>query len=53
MQYANAVAAALVAKRPKTRYRVGADSWISAVAHRLTPDRLLDALIALAVTRAR
>ncbi|WP_375487617.1 SDR family NAD(P)-dependent oxidoreductase [uncultured Mycobacterium sp.] len=53
MQYANAVAAALVAKRPKTRYRVGADPWISTVARRLTPDRVLDVLVALAVSRSR
>jgi NAD(P)-dependent dehydrogenase (short-subunit alcohol dehydrogenase family) len=53
MQYANAVAAALVAKRPKTRYRVGADPWISTVAQRFTPDRVLDVLVALAVSRSR
>jgi NAD(P)-dependent dehydrogenase (short-subunit alcohol dehydrogenase family) len=50
--YANAVAAALVAKHPKVRYRVGADSWRNAVARRVVPDRLMDALIAAAVWRS-
>jgi hypothetical protein len=53
--YADAVAAALAAKRPKTRYRVGADSWSSALARRVVPDRMMDALIAVglkASTRA-
>jgi hypothetical protein len=45
--YANAVAAALAAKRPKARYRVGADSWSSALARRVVPDRMMDALIAV------
>ncbi|BCO35636.1 short-chain dehydrogenase [Mycobacterium heckeshornense] len=49
MHYANAVAAAVVAKRPKIRYRVGPDSWASALARRVAPDRLTDALIALAL----
>jgi NAD(P)-dependent dehydrogenase (short-subunit alcohol dehydrogenase family) len=43
--YADAVAAALAAKRPKSRYRVGADSWASALVRRLVPDRMMDALI--------
>jgi NAD(P)-dependent dehydrogenase (short-subunit alcohol dehydrogenase family) len=47
--YANAVAAALIAKRPKARYRVGADSRSSAVARRALPDRLMDTLIAVGV----
>jgi NAD(P)-dependent dehydrogenase (short-subunit alcohol dehydrogenase family) len=47
--YANAIAAALIAKRPKIRYRVGADSWTSAVARRVVPDRLMDTLIAVGV----
>jgi NAD(P)-dependent dehydrogenase (short-subunit alcohol dehydrogenase family) len=47
--YANAIAAALIAKRPKIRYRVGADSWASAVARRVVPDRLMDTLIAVGV----
>jgi NAD(P)-dependent dehydrogenase (short-subunit alcohol dehydrogenase family) len=53
--YADAVAAALAAKRPKTRYRVGVDSWSSALARRVVPDRMMDALIAVglkALTRA-
>lgn len=45
--YADAVAAALAAKRPKARYRVGADSWSSALARRVVPDRMMDALIAV------
>ncbi len=45
--YADAVAAALAAKRPKTRYRVGVDSWSSALARRAVPDRMMDALIAV------
>jgi NAD(P)-dependent dehydrogenase (short-subunit alcohol dehydrogenase family) len=44
--YAAAVAAALAAKRPKARYRVGADSRSSALARRVVPDRMMDALIA-------
>jgi NAD(P)-dependent dehydrogenase (short-subunit alcohol dehydrogenase family) len=44
--YAEAVAQALAARRPKVRYRVGADSLTSALARRLVPDRLMDALIA-------
>ncbi len=47
--YAEAVAAALAAKRPKIRYRVGADAWSSVVARRLVPDRLMDTLIAVGV----
>jgi NAD(P)-dependent dehydrogenase (short-subunit alcohol dehydrogenase family) len=53
--YADAVAAALTAKRPKIRYRVGVDSWGSALARRMVPDRVMDALIAVgpkALTRA-
>lgn len=47
--YANAVTAALIAKRPKVRYCVGADSWTSAVARRVVPDRLMDTLMAVGV----
>ncbi len=47
--YAHAVAAALAAKHPKTRYRVGVDSWGSALARRVVPDRMMDALIAVAL----
>lgn len=43
--YAAAVAAALAAARPKARYRVGVDSWGSALARRVVPDRMMDALI--------
>jgi NAD(P)-dependent dehydrogenase (short-subunit alcohol dehydrogenase family) len=43
--YADAVARALAARRPKTRYRVGFDSWGSALARRVVPDRVMDALI--------
>jgi NAD(P)-dependent dehydrogenase (short-subunit alcohol dehydrogenase family) len=43
--YADVVATALAAKRPKTRYRVGIDSWSSVIARRVLPDRMLDALI--------
>jgi NAD(P)-dependent dehydrogenase (short-subunit alcohol dehydrogenase family) len=53
--YVDAVAAALAAKRPKIRYRVGVDSWGSALARRVVPDRMMDALITLtpkALTRA-
>jgi NAD(P)-dependent dehydrogenase (short-subunit alcohol dehydrogenase family) len=46
--YADAVAAALAAKRPKARYRVGADSRSSALARRVVSDRLLDILLAVA-----
>jgi NAD(P)-dependent dehydrogenase (short-subunit alcohol dehydrogenase family) len=45
--YVDAVAAALAAKRPKTRYRVGFDSRGTALARRLLPDRMMDALIAV------
>jgi NAD(P)-dependent dehydrogenase (short-subunit alcohol dehydrogenase family) len=47
--YADAVATALAARRPKARYRVGADSRISALARRVMPDRLMDALIGVAL----
>ncbi|ORW96739.1 short-chain dehydrogenase [Mycobacterium sp. IEC1808] len=43
--YAAAVATALAARRPKTRYRVGIDSWSSALVRRVLPDRMLDAFI--------
>ena len=47
--YSDAIAAALAAKRPKIRYRVGADSWSSAVMRRLVPDRLMDNLFAVSL----
>ena len=43
--FADAVAAALAARRPKARYRVGVDSWGSALARRVVSDRMMDALI--------
>jgi NAD(P)-dependent dehydrogenase (short-subunit alcohol dehydrogenase family) len=49
--FAHAVATALAAKRPKARYRVGVDSWATAVARRAMPDRMMDALIAVAGDR--
>ncbi len=42
---ADAVAHAMTAKRPRTRYHVGPDSWGAAIAARLLPDRVLDAVI--------
>jgi NAD(P)-dependent dehydrogenase (short-subunit alcohol dehydrogenase family) len=51
--YADAVAAALAAKRPKTRYRVGVDSWGSALARRVVPDRMMDALITVGLRSTR
>jgi NAD(P)-dependent dehydrogenase (short-subunit alcohol dehydrogenase family) len=49
--YVDAVTHALAAKRPKIRYRVGAESWSSTVARRLMPDRVLDAVIAAGTNR--
>jgi NAD(P)-dependent dehydrogenase (short-subunit alcohol dehydrogenase family) len=43
--FADAVAAVLAARRPKARYRVGADSRASALARRVLPDRMMDALV--------
>ncbi len=43
---AKAVAHALTSKRPKTRYIVGTDARIQALAHSVLPDRLFDSLIA-------
>jgi NAD(P)-dependent dehydrogenase (short-subunit alcohol dehydrogenase family) len=42
---ARAVGHALTARRPRTRYQVGLDSWAAAAAARLLPDRALDATI--------
>jgi NAD(P)-dependent dehydrogenase (short-subunit alcohol dehydrogenase family) len=50
--YAETIAQALAARRPKIRYRVGADSKSSAVARRLVPDRLMDALVAAGLKAA-
>jgi NAD(P)-dependent dehydrogenase (short-subunit alcohol dehydrogenase family) len=43
---AKAVEHALTASRPKTRYLVGVDARVQAVARKLLPDRLLDRLVA-------
>jgi NAD(P)-dependent dehydrogenase (short-subunit alcohol dehydrogenase family) len=48
--YAYAVADALTAKHPKARYRVGADSWSSALARRTVPDRMMDVLMAVGMS---
>ncbi len=42
---AKAVAHALTSRRPKTRYLVGADARMQAVAAAVVPDRLLDRLV--------
>ncbi|MET8152469.1 SDR family NAD(P)-dependent oxidoreductase [Actinoplanes sp. NPDC049668] len=42
---ARAIGHAMTARRPRTRYRVGADSWTAALAARLLPDRVLDSMI--------
>jgi hypothetical protein len=47
---AAAVAEALAARRPKARYRVGADSWSSTLARRVVPDRMMDALMAAGIS---
>ena len=47
---AEAVAEALSARRPKPRYRVGADSWSSTLARRVVPDRMMDALMAAGIS---
>lgn len=41
-----AILHAVTARRPKTRYKVGADAWGQLLLARLLPDRLTDALIA-------
>ena len=43
--FADAVAAVLAAKRPKARYRVGVDSRAGALARRVLPDRMMDAVV--------
>ena len=45
LEVAKAIAHALSAKRPRTRYRVGADARISWWLARFLPDRALDALL--------
>jgi len=49
--FADAVAAALAAKRPRARYRVGVDSWTGALARRVVPDRMMDAVFSVAGDR--
>jgi len=48
--FADAVAEALAAKRPKARYRVGVDSWSSTLARRIVPDRMMDVLMAVGIS---
>lgn len=45
--YAHAVATVLIARRPRLRYRLGADSWSGEIARRVVPDRVLDAYFAV------
>jgi hypothetical protein len=45
-EVAKAVAHALTAKKPKTRYIVGTDARMQAVLAKFVPDRLRDGLIA-------
>ena len=45
-EVAKAVEHALVSKRPKTRYIVGRDAQLQAVAARVVPDRLMDRVVA-------
>jgi NAD(P)-dependent dehydrogenase (short-subunit alcohol dehydrogenase family) len=51
--FAEAVAHALTASRPKTRYRVGRDSRATSVLARLLPDAVLDAGFRTVVTAPR
>lgn len=44
--FAATVAAALAARRPRVRYRVGADSRSTALARRLVPDSMMDRVFA-------
>lgn len=44
--FAKVVARALTARRPRTRYRVGADAVVASVVSRLLPDAVLDRLLA-------
>jgi hypothetical protein len=47
---AEAVGHAVTASRPRTRYVVGREARVRAVAARLLPDRALDALVRQALT---
>jgi NAD(P)-dependent dehydrogenase (short-subunit alcohol dehydrogenase family) len=49
---AEVVGRAVTARRPRARYVVGRDAKIQAVAARLLPDRVLDSVIARALTSA-
>jgi NAD(P)-dependent dehydrogenase (short-subunit alcohol dehydrogenase family) len=42
---AAAITHAMNARRPRSRYHVGPDSWAAAIAARLLPDRVLDAVV--------
>ena len=46
---ANAIAKAVTAKRPRTRYAIGAGAKPAVIARRLLPDRFFDAVIGLAL----
>jgi len=50
---ADAVEHALSAERPKTRYLVGADARLRALARRLLPDRWYDAILLTVLRRAQ
>jgi hypothetical protein len=47
---AEVVGHAVTAERPRTRYVVGREARVRAVAARLLPDRALDALVRRALT---
>lgn len=49
---ARVVVDALAARRPRTRYLVGTDAKVRVKLARLLPDRLLDAVMVTAFTRA-
>jgi hypothetical protein len=48
---AEVIGTALTAQRPKTRYVVGRDAKLRAAAARRLPDRVMDSLIARALSR--
>ncbi|MEV6596508.1 SDR family NAD(P)-dependent oxidoreductase [Actinoplanes sp. NPDC051346] len=52
-RFADAVAHAMTARRPKSRYRVGFDSRLTSVLARVLPDRVLDAAFATIVGEAK
>ncbi|MFI5496794.1 SDR family oxidoreductase [Actinoplanes sp. NPDC051859] len=51
--FAAAVADALTARSPKSRYRVGRDSRLTSVVYRLLPDKVLDTVFTSVVGTAR